>query len=109
MSVLEVIDLQNIMNPTLLKSYPMTEPYGLGIDNNTLFVCDGPAGLKIYDASDPQQIDAHLLKAYTDLKAIDVIPFGNVLIMIAEDGIYQYDYSDLLNIQQLSKIPIGGK
>lgn len=109
LSVLEVIDLQNIMNPTLLKSYTMTEPYGLGIDNNTLFVCDGPAGLKIYDATDPMQIDTHMLKQYTELNAYDVIPFDNVLIMIATDGIYQYSYSDPQNIIQLSKIPIGGK
>jgi hypothetical protein len=50
-----------------------------------------------------------MLKQYTDLKAFDVIPFGNVLIMIAEDGIYQYSYSDPQNIEQLSKITIGGK
>ncbi|MEI6059492.1 MAG: hypothetical protein WCR72_02235 [Bacteroidota bacterium] len=108
-SALEVIDLHNIMSPVLLKSYPMTEPYGLGIDNKTLFVCDGPSGLKIFDATDPLQIDQHVLKLYPDLKALDVIPIGNVLIMIAEDGIYQYSYADLQNIQQLSKIPIGGK
>ena len=108
-NVMEVIDLHNLINPTLLKSYPMTEPYGLGIDNKTLFVCDGTAGLKIYDSTDPLQIDLHLIKQYTDLNAFDVIPFGNVLIMIAEDGIYQYSYSDLQNIQQISKIPIGGK
>lgn len=87
----------------------MTEPYGLGIDNKTLFVCDGPAGLKIFDATDPMQIDQHLLQNYTNLNAFDVIPFGNILIMIATDGIYQYNYSDLQNITQLSKIPIGGK
>jgi hypothetical protein len=100
-NVMEVIDMHNILSPVLLKSYPMTEPYGLGIDNKTLFVCDGPAGLKIYDANDPLQIDQHMLKQYTDIKALDVIPFGN--------GIYQYAYADLQNITQLSKIPIGGK
>jgi hypothetical protein len=87
----------------------MSEPYGLGIDNKILFVCDGQAGLKVYDASDPLRIDLHMLKQYTNLKAFDVIPFGNVLIMIAEDGIYQYSYADLQNIHELSKIPIGGK
>jgi len=106
-NVMEVIDLKDIMSPVLMKSYPMSEPYGLGIDNKTLFVCDGQAGLKIYDANDPLRIDLHLIKQYTNLKALDVIPYGDVLIMIAEDGIYQYSYSDLLNIQQLSKIPIG--
>ncbi len=108
-NLLEVVDLHNIMAPSLLKGYPMTEPYGLGIDGKTLFVCDGPAGLKIYDASDPLLIDQHQLKQYTDLNALDVIPFGNVLIMIAQDGIYQYSYSDPENIRLLSKIKIGGK
>ena len=106
-NVMEVIDLKDIMSPVLMKSYPMSEPYGVGIDNKTLFVCDGQAGLKIYDANDPLRIDLHMIKQYTNLKALDVIPYGKVLIMIAEDGIYQYSYSDLLNIQQLSKIPIG--
>jgi hypothetical protein len=106
-NVMEVIDIKNIMSPVLMKSYSMSEPYGLGIDNKTLFVCDGQAGLKIYDASDPLRIDQNMLKQYTSIKALDVIPLGNVLIMIAEDGIYQYNYADLQNIKQLSKIPIG--
>jgi hypothetical protein len=106
-NVMEVIDLKVIANPVLMKSYTMVEPYGLGIDNKTLFVCDGKAGLKIYDASDPLRIDVNILKEYPNLKALDVIPLGNVLIMIAEDGIYQYNYSDLKNIKQISKIPIG--
>jgi len=106
-NVMEVIDLNVITNPVLMKSYTMEEPYGLGIDNKTLFVCDGKAGLKIYDASDPLRIDLNILKQYTNIKALDVIPYGNILIMIAEDGIYQYNYSDLQDIKQLSKIPIG--
>jgi hypothetical protein len=108
-NVMEVIDLKEIMSPVLVKSYPMSEPYGLGIDNKTLFVCDGQAGLKVYDASDPLRIDMHLLKQYTNLKAFDVIPYGNTLIMIAEDGIYQYNYADVQNIQELSKIAVGAK
>jgi hypothetical protein len=106
-NVMEVIDLKDIMSPVLVKSYSMSEPYGLGIDNKTLFVCDGHAGLKIYNASDPLRIDINMIKQYNNLKALDVIPYKNVLIMIAEDGIYQYNYTDLQNIKQLSKIPIG--
>jgi hypothetical protein len=87
----------------------MTEPYGLGIDTKTLFVCDGSAGLKIYDATDPFRIDEHLLKTFTDINATDVIPAGASLILLATDGIYQYDYSDLQNIYLLSKIPLYGK
>ena len=82
----------------------MTKPKGLGIDNGTLFVCDD--GLKIFNASNPQTVMGNCLAHYSGMEGFDVIPFNNVLIMIAEDGLYQYDYSDLLKIQQLSKVPI---
>jgi len=44
---------------------------------------------------------------YTGMDGFDVIPQNNILMMIASDGLYQYDYSDLNNIRQISKIPIG--
>jgi hypothetical protein len=106
-NAMDVVDLHSISNPQLVKTYPMTEPYGLGIDNKKLFVCDGSAGLKVYDASDPLHIDEHLVSTFTGLFATDVIPYNNVLIMIAADGIYQYDYTDLSNLVLLSKINIG--
>ncbi len=105
-SQLDVIDISNVENPQLLKTYPMEEPYGLGVDNPALFVCDGSAGLKIYDATDPLNIAANKLAEYPSIHAFDVIPLGNVLVLIGSEGLYQYDYSDLKNIRQLSHIPI---
>jgi hypothetical protein len=106
LSLLDVIDISDIQSPTLLKEYPMEEPYGLGIDSNILFICDGDAGLKVYDASDPLVIDQNKIAQYGDINAWDVIPLGGVLIMIGTDGLYQYDYSDPENIRELSVIPI---
>jgi hypothetical protein len=103
---LDVIDLTDIHEPYLLKEYPMEEPYGLGIDDGLLFVCDGNAGLKIFNAEDPLVIDQHMIAQYSDINAWDVIPTGNVLIMIGAGGLYQYDYSDPENIYELSMIPI---
>ena len=103
---LDIIDISNIHSPRLLKEYPMTEPYGLGIDDSVLFVCDGIAGLKIYNASDPMNIINNKLIEYPEINSFDVIPLGDVLLMIGSDGLYQYDYSDLDNISQLSFIPI---
>jgi hypothetical protein len=106
-SQLDVIDISDIQSPVLLKEYPMEEPYGLGIDGGILFVCDGDAGLKIYDATDPLVIDQNKIAQYGDLNAWDVIPLGDVLLMIGTDGLYQYDYSDPANIRELSVIPIN--
>jgi hypothetical protein len=72
-----------------------------------LFICDGQAGLKIYDASDITTIDKNQLAHYADINAYDVIPFNNVVMMIGSDGIFQYDYSDPKNIRFLSKLAIA--
>ena len=103
---LDVVDLNNISNPELLETYPMYNPHGLGIDNNTLFICDGDSGLKVYDVTDPLNIDKNLITQFNDINAFDVIPLDDVLMLIGQDGFYQYDYSDLDNIQLLSTVII---
>ena len=107
-NALEVIDITNLYQPVLVKSYSMYNPHGLGIDNNILFICDGDAGLKVYDAADINTIDQHLLKHYGTVQAYDVIPVSNtnVLIMIGSDGLYQYNYNNPDDIQLLSEIPV---
>ena len=98
-----IYDVSDVKNPALIVSYSMKQPKGLGIDNGTLFVCDD--GLKIFNASNPQTIMANSLAHYSGMSGYDVIPFQNVLIMIAEEGLYQYDYSNLNEIYLLSVLP----
>lgn len=101
---LDVLDVTNLTKPLLLKSYSMDEPYGLGISDEILFVCDGKSGLKIYNASDPLLIADRQLAKFPGIQAYDVIPLEKSLLMIGSDGFYQYDYSDVANIRQLSVI-----
>jgi len=109
-NTLEVIDIANVNAPTMLASYSMVNPHGLGISSNsdnTLFVCDGDAGLKIFDATKPLEISQNLIKTYSEIHAYDVIPLkDNTLMMIGEDGLYQYDFSDVNNVKQLSVVPV---
>jgi len=104
---LDVIDISSVSNPFLVKSYPMFNPHGLGIDNNILFICDGEAGLKVYDATDPMAIHLHQLAHFADIKTYDVIPENGLLMMIGEAGLYQYDYSNLDSLKLLSLIPVA--
>jgi hypothetical protein len=104
-NLLQVIDISNIKSPVLKNTYQMTSPQGLGKDDDILFICDGDAGLKIFDASQPD-IRLPLLAQFKDINAYDVIPVNNNLFLIGEDGFYQYDYSNLNNIVLLSKIGI---
>lgn len=105
-NVLDVVDVKNINQPVLLTSYPMVNPFGLGKNGDLLFICDGKAGLKVYDASDPSYITSHLLFTYPNIVAYDVIPIGNLLILIGDNGLYQYNYSDVQNIKLVSTIPV---
>lgn len=104
---LDVIDVSDIFNPVLLKSYPMFNPHGLGIDNGILFICDGADGLKVYDAENPLAIQSNMIAHFGEIDTYDVIPLGNVLLMIGQDGLFQYDYSNPANIVLLSHIHIG--
>ncbi len=103
-NMLSVVNIKDIDQPKLVMTYPLTNPHGLGKDGDLLFICDGTAGLKIFDASDPKTITSNLIKNYPDINAIDVIPIGGLLILIGDDGLYQYDYSDMMNISLISSI-----
>ncbi len=89
-SVLEVIDISDKSNPTLSGRYLLENPYGLGVKGDMLFVCDGTAGLKLFDKSDPLNIG--MTKNFKNIQATDVIPLENTLIMIGGKILYQYEY-----------------
>lgn len=91
----------------LIATYGMTEPYGLGIDNNILFVCDGPAGLKVYDVTDKTRLTENLLASFPLIHAYDVIPMKGYLFTIGPGGFYLYDYTDIKNIKELATIPVS--
>jgi hypothetical protein len=82
----------------------MTNPHGLAKDGNTLIICDGKAGLKFYNASDVKNLV--LEKTITGPETYDVIAFNGWALLVANDGLYQYDYSSLNNIRLISKLGI---
>ncbi|MCU4177871.1 LVIVD repeat-containing protein [Carboxylicivirga sp. N1Y90] len=104
---LDVIDIRNLQTPILKNTVALTNPHGLGIDGDYLFVCDGDDGLRVFDATQPEIMSLqNQLKRFENINAIDVIPLGNTLLMIGEGGFYQYDYTDINNIQLLSAIEV---
>ena len=104
---LDVVDISNPSSPVLRKTFPMQSPYGLGIDANTLFVCEGSYGLKVFNAENPLTVGNNQLAHFKDINMFDVIPMGNILLAVGTDGLYQYDYTDPQNIKYLSKIPVA--
>lgn len=104
---LQVYDITNLQSPQRVKTYPMILPHGLGIQNNTLFICEGKHGLKVFDASNKQEIDKNLKQHINNVHAYDVIPMGNVLMMIGENGLFQYSISNSKTLQLLSSLRVN--
>jgi hypothetical protein len=99
---LQVVDIKDLANSFEVKSYQLSHPFGLSKDGNTLFVCDWKEGLKIYNASDVNNLQ--LIKQFKAGVDYEVIAENGIAIVVANDGLYQYDYSDLNNIRLLSKL-----
>lgn len=102
---LDVVDVKDLLRPQLMKSYPMQNPHGLGVDLPNLFVCEGKYGLKSFNAANVN--DIQLQQHIKDIHAFDVILLNKkLLLMIGEDGFYQFDYTDPKNLKQLSVIAV---
>ncbi len=99
---LDVLDISNLSQVKQIQQYILTRPNGLGKEGNTLIVCDGSDGLKIFDASDPSNL---ILKQKIALaNTYDVICMDGVALVSTANAFYQYDYSDINNVKLLSKL-----
>ena len=101
---LDIVSAQNLDNTSLLKTYPMTGPSGLGKDGSTLFVCDGQV-VKVFNAADPLN-----LRQLTELEvsnAYDLIAANHLLLVVSTGGLYEYDYSDPSHINLLSHLSVN--
>ena len=74
-------------------------------DGNLLFICDGDAGLKLYNVADVMNLQ--LIKEISDINAYDVIAMNKIALVVATDGLYQYNYANPADIQLLSKIVVA--
>lgn len=106
----DVVDISDISNPNWTTTIQMDHPKGLSIDpnNNVLFVCDGESGLKMYDISNVDNSSWSYLSQVSGVDAYDAILLFDRLMLIGDDGLYQYTYTDVDNITQISVIPIEG-
>jgi len=107
---LDVIKLSSdYKNNVMVGSFNMAGPYGLGIDGDILFVCDGDAGLKVFSVEDKTRVTNNQIAIFPNIKTYDVIPVNGFLFMIGQDGFYLYDYSNIQNITLKGQIPVVKK
>ncbi|MBN9298068.1 MAG: hypothetical protein J0I41_13725 [Filimonas sp.] len=99
---LEIVDISNFQSIKQVKTYQMKHPAGLSKDGNTLFVCDDTDGLKVFNAVDVNNVaQIAQLKNFTPK---DIIASGGKGLVIANEGFYMIDYTNLSNIHVTGKL-----
>jgi hypothetical protein len=99
---MDVVNIANLGSPSLVKTYPFTNPFGLAKDRDHIFLCDGTAGLRILNAQNVNNITT--VKTLGGMETYDVIAINNIAITVAKDGLYLVDYNNLADVKVISKI-----
>jgi hypothetical protein len=95
-SILAVYDIRNITSPVQVSQEIVSEPYGLGYTDNTLYVCDRNMGLMVFDitnAFDPVHVK-NVPMPQSGVHFVDVIPNNDVLVCWVTKGMVLYDITD---------------
>ena len=101
--VLDVIDISNIENPQLIKSYQTEAPYGLTVNEQNLFVCER-GGVAMHDISDPQNILTKGFLEFTGETPLDLIHTQGYLIVRTDKNIYNMSYTASGVLTVLAKV-----
>lgn len=99
---LDVIDIRNIVYPQNISSVEMRDPKGLAIDSIYVFVCNSEYGVDIFDFSNPYNLK--LESGISGIDAYDIILDQKILYLIGKKGLFQYDYTDIHQLELLSNI-----
>ncbi|WP_291132521.1 LVIVD repeat-containing protein [Flavobacterium sp. UBA7682] len=100
---INVIDVTDIAAPTLLSTYLLDEPYGLGIKNGVLYVGCGNNGLKVFNAVNSANLT---LENTYPINVKDIIPLDSHLIVVGNNHITQYSYGPNFTLTPISEIDL---
>lgn len=99
---LQIIDIRNPEELSVVARQVMFNPHGLAIHQDYLLVCDGSAGLKVVDVSDREE--PQILSTDNIPFAYDIIVDFPSAIVVGEGILYQYDLSNLPEIVKTNEL-----
>ena len=83
----------------------VNEPYGLALNDSILYVCEGDSGLKLFNVAQPE-FNVPVIDKLSGFHAWDAIISGNLLMVIGQSGLRQYDVSTPAEPVLLSTIDV---
>ena len=99
---LQIIDISNPEELSVVARQVMFNPHGLAIHEDYLLVCDGSAGLKVIDVSNREE--PNVLSTDNIPFAYDIIVDFPSAIVVGEGVLYQYDLSNLPEIVKTNEL-----
>ena len=98
---MDVINIENIFAPNLVSAHNLSNPRGLTLVGNHLFVCDDKAGVVVFDISNEK--DVNQIGAFRGKQANDILPVSATTVVVSgDDGIYEQNISEPTNPTLLS-------
>jgi hypothetical protein len=85
---LNMVDVHDVKNPKLIKSFNMINPHGLAVKDNLIYICEGASGLFIYRLQPGISIKSVFNDP--DYFAYDVILQPERLILTGKKGLRLY-------------------
>jgi len=104
---LQIIDIRDPQNLTVVSRQVMFNPHGLAIHDDFLLVCDGSAGIKVLDVSDRENPEVVTTESVPF--AYDIIVDYPSAVVVGEGVIYQYDLSALPAITKTAELTLSTK
>lgn len=106
---IDVLKLQENGDPELVYSYTAMEaPYGLGIKDTMLYVCDADRGVRIFNVAEVyDQDDEYRIKEIeniTGFVARDIIIWEELMLVVGPESLRQYRLDNLIKPTPLSVI-----
>ncbi|MCH2080764.1 MAG: hypothetical protein MK226_00165 [Saprospiraceae bacterium] len=102
--VVEAISLEELENPQIIGDKELNSPRGLALDNDVLFVCDGPAGFWVFDVSTPGTFET--ITKVENINVNDIILRNGIAMVIGPNNVYQYDYTKLPTLTKISELEL---
>lgn len=102
---MDIVDISDVFNPRLIESHEMDNPHGLAVRDGIVYLCDGESGLRVLDVKSPKdvkELDREKFKTYDAI----ALPGSDLVMVIGDDGFYQFDASNPKNLERLSVIPV---
>jgi hypothetical protein len=92
--VLNTFNIKNINQPFNVRTIIMSSPYGLGLKDSALYVCEADSGLKVFNIVKPfvPALKRHIKFNET---AYDVIVKANILVCYIKGGVALFDITNV--------------